>query len=73
MNETRIVNLKKESYDVYIGRAGKGQGGYFGNPYSVRVFGEEAIPRFKLYFYQRVDNDRKFQARVLALKGKTLG
>ena len=30
---TRVVNIRKEAYDVYIGRAGKGQDGYFGNPF----------------------------------------
>ena len=29
---TRVVNIRKEAYDVYIGWEGKGQGGYFGNP-----------------------------------------
>lgn len=28
----RVVNLRKESYTVYIGRPGKGQDGFFGNP-----------------------------------------
>lgn len=32
-NPTRAVNLRHEPYDVYIGRAGHGQGGYFGNPF----------------------------------------
>lgn len=29
---TKVVNIRKDDNDVYIGRAGKGQEGYFGNP-----------------------------------------
>ena len=29
---TKVVNLYKEPYEVYIGRSGKGKDGYFGNP-----------------------------------------
>ena len=28
----KVVNIYKERYDVYIGRPGKGEVGYFGNP-----------------------------------------
>lgn len=35
--ETRVVNIYKEKYDVYIGRAGRGENGYFGNPYQLGV------------------------------------
>lgn len=28
----RVVNIRKASYTVYIGRAGHGQDGFFGNP-----------------------------------------
>ena len=31
--QTVVVNIKKEPFDVYIGRAGRGQDGYFGNPF----------------------------------------
>ncbi len=33
---TRVVNIRKKAYDVYIGRAGKGQDGYFGNPFRLK-------------------------------------
>ena len=32
---TRVVNLYKEPYDVYIGRAGKGREGPLGNPVAI--------------------------------------
>lgn len=38
MRGTRVVNLRREPYDVYIGRAGRGHDGYHAKP--VRVGGE---------------------------------
>ena len=69
---TVVVNLKRENYDVYIGRAGQGEDGYFGNPF--RGLGRsEAICQFKRYFETRVKADAVYRERVLALKGKRLG
>lgn len=80
---TRVVNLRVSAYDVYIGRAGHGQDGYFGNPYPVDTVctrcqrlhkkREDTIPCFKAYFDERVGSDVAFRDRVLQLKGKTLG
>jgi hypothetical protein len=80
---TRVVNLRKEPFDVYIGRAGHGQDGYFGNPYAVNhtcgrcgEFHDKPLTTlfcFKAYFEERVATDPEFRARVLSLKGKTLG
>lgn len=73
--ETRVVNINKESYDIYIGRAGRGQDGYFGNP--VRL--ENGAPKgstlenYKSYFMNRLENDPQFKQKVHALKGKVLG
>lgn len=73
--ETKVVNIKKEPYDVYIGRAGKGQDGYFGNPFKL----EKGKPRgstlekYKEYFHKKMLNDPEFKKRILSLKGKTLG
>jgi len=71
----KVVNLFKEPYDVYIGRAGKGQNGYFGNPFPLKK-GEDrgaTIERYKEYFYNRVETDSEFKSRILELKNKTLG
>ena len=73
--DTTVVNLFKNKYDVYIGRAGKGQDGYFGNPFPLKP-GEPrgaTIERYKEYFGNKIDNDPIFKARILELKGKTLG
>jgi hypothetical protein len=86
--ETVVVNLRKEPFDVYIGRPGKGMEGYFGNPHPVYQFGKpwtvcpickikhmkgEAIEAFRKDFAVRIESDPEFRRRVLLLKGKRLG
>jgi hypothetical protein len=80
---TVVVNLKHDEYDVYIGRAGKGQDGYFGNPHTMGYVycshckghhdRDTSIAAFKKDFLSRVNNDREFLRRVLTLRGKRLG
>jgi hypothetical protein len=72
---TKIVNLYKEPYDIYIGRAGKGQSGYFGNPFKLKPGNSKGstLEEYKKYFYERLEKDPEFKANILALKGKTLG
>ena len=75
---TKVVNLKKEKYDVYIGRSS-----IFGNPYThlpiektkagVQVKNRnEAIEKYREYFYDRIENDQEFLDEVLRLKDKVL-
>lgn len=71
---TKVVNLRREKYDVYIGRAGHGHDGYFGNPFPIEASRRsETLDKFRAYFAERIETDPDFKARVLALKGKTLG
>ena len=70
--ETIVVNLYKESFDVYIGRAGKGQNGYFGNPFS-GPNREANVKQFHTYFHERIKTDDEFRRRVMKLRGKRLG
>ena len=80
---TRVVNLRKEPFDVYIGRPGKGLDGYFGNPVVVHeecpVCGSihssrgETLPCFASYAFERVQVDDEFRQRLIELRGKTLG
>jgi hypothetical protein len=81
---TTVVNLAKgEAYDVYIGRPGKGQDGYFGNPHTMgRIYcpacqswhdRPSAIAAYKKDFLKRVKEDMEFFARVIELKDKRLG
>jgi len=73
--QTKVVNIYKEPFDVYIGRAGKGKSGYFGNPIVLQK--EEprgaTIERYKEYFYNRLKTDNEFKSRIEELAGKTLG
>lgn len=72
---TVVVNIRSNSYDVYIGRAGKGQEGYFGNPFVLRQ-GESrgsTLEEYKEYFYNRLKSDPEFKRRIHELKGRTLG
>lgn len=73
--KTRVVNLRNESFDQYIGRAGRGHDGYFGNPFEIGKHGtrEQVIERYREYFEDRICRDEEFERRVHALAGKTLG
>jgi hypothetical protein len=80
---TKVVNLKNEKYDIYIGRAGYGKSGYFGNPIKrgkfcqvcgkIHVNKGSTIKCFKVYFHDRIEKDEEFKNAVLSLKGKILG
>jgi hypothetical protein len=65
MNKTRVVNIRREPYDVFIGRPSK-----WGNPFVIGRDGtrEEVIKKYADWFMQ--------SALVLdlgELKGKVLG
>lgn len=79
---TRVVNLRKEPYDVYIGRPGHGLSGYFGNPVipdkQCPVCGDvhkrgHTLGCYRTYLEGRVEQDDEFRDRVVDLHGKTLG
>lgn len=71
--QAEVVNLYKDpSYDVYIGRAGKGKDGYWGNPHS-GPDKEANIKLFRTYFYDRIKTDEEFRNKLLQLRGKKLG
>ena len=72
MQKTTIVNIRYSKYDVYIGRAGKGQSGDFGNPYNGPNRNKN-IEDFRIYFLKRIKEDPEFKRKVLKLKGKILG
>lgn len=78
-----VVNIRSgEPYDVYIGRAGHGKLGYFGNPIrpgtECFVCGEihrkgETLTCFRSYVEQRIAVDLPYRWAVAALHGQTLG
>jgi hypothetical protein len=73
--KTKVVNLKNEKYDVYIGRAGRGQDGYFGNPFMLSAGQSRgaSLDKYRKYFFERLKTDPEFRARINGLKCKTLG
>lgn len=73
--KTKVVNIRNEKYDVYIGRSGRGQDGYFGNPFMLSPGQPRgaSLEKYKEYFYERLKNDAEFRRRINGLKGKTLG
>jgi hypothetical protein len=66
MSKTRVVNRRKESYDVYIGRGSK-----WGNPFRLGRAGtrEEVIKKYEDWI---IHNDVLMQD-LHELKGKKLG
>lgn len=70
--KTKVVNLKIDNFDVYIGRSGQMQDGYFGNPFKGKNK-KSNIEMFRDYFYGRLESDEEFKNNVQKLKGKTLG
>jgi hypothetical protein len=73
-----VVNLRREPYDVYIGRAGKGQDGYFGNPFPLKNYSDpverkRVLSDFTNWFNRRVSTDAVYAQRVLDLRGKRCG
>jgi len=81
--KTKVVNLRKEPFDVYIGRAGRGRSGYFGNPViigkkcpvccEVHRNGGSTLPCYTECFNRRMARDLEFRRRICELRGKTLG
>ena len=73
----RVVNLRAEPYDVYIGRAGYGKSGIFGNPVAIArncpVCGElhfdrwATLPCYEQQLKQRLKTDSCFKAAFLNL------
>lgn len=66
----KVVNIRNEKYEVYIGR-----GSIFGNKYVIGKDGDRelVIKKFKVDFWNKVKNDKKFLEEVLKLEGKVLG
>lgn len=80
-----VVNIRiyPGSDYVYIGRAGNGQDGYFGNPVvvgkpcpecgSIHSERGQTLPCFETYARRRMWEDDIYASRVRSLKGKKLG
>lgn len=66
-SKTRVVNCKKESFDVYIGRPSK-----WGNPFKIGRDGsrQEVILKYKNMITANTELNKQIP---LKLRGKTLG
>lgn len=84
MTWQQVVNITKGAkYDVYVGRPGKGEDGYFGNPVELRkpcpVCGathwtrSDTIGCFEVHARARGERDPEYRRRVAALHDKVLG
>ena len=82
---TRVIHIREAvgaSNEVYIGRAGKGYSGDFGNPIrkntTCPVCGkvhrqvQEILPCYKKYLWERFKRDPSFLEAVKALRGRIL-
>lgn len=68
--KTRVVNIKHEPCDIYIGRPS-----FWGNPFEIGEHGtrEEVIQKYREYFYKMIKGDPDFRKAVESLRGKALG
>lgn len=72
MGETRVVNVRLEPCDIYIGRPMRGRPGTgWGNPFRIGRDGtrEDVIARYREWIQTRPD----LRARLEELRGKRLG
>ena len=74
----KVVNLSRNRYTVYIGRAGKGLDGYFGNPIRINhkcpicnathLDRGSTLPCYETYLRQRLEGSMAFRIRFMALE-----
>ena len=65
--KTRVVNIRIEVADVYCGRAGHGEKGTFGNPYTAihgQSRGATVNKLFRDHFNFKVKHDEKYRAEL---------
>jgi len=70
-----VVNIRHEPYDVYIGRAGHGHDGRWGNPFRL-IPGQDrgaTIDRYRVWLWQQIQLGRITVEELAQLHGKTLG
>ena len=73
---TRVVNIKNgfPPGAIYVGRAGYGYDGFFGNPFTIGKDGtrEQVLKKYDAWLTHKVQHDDYFRAKVYDLRGKTL-
>jgi hypothetical protein len=74
--KTRVVHVRREKFDVYVGRAFmEFPESVYGNPFRVRLGHgrKEVIAEYEEYARKRMKEDPVFRRAVLDLRGKVLG
>jgi hypothetical protein len=86
LGTTRVIHIRNwqrgDPDHVYIGRAGHGLDGYFGNPFRRQATcgrcgqwhedGGSTLPCHEAWARERLARDSEFRRRVAGLRGKTL-
>lgn len=75
MTRTTVVNIRTHKCDVYIGRAGCGEDGYWGNPFFIGKDGDrqQVLSLYWAYYRNRMMDDPEFLSKLQKLIGKRLG
>jgi hypothetical protein len=75
---TRVINIKaapsgweNDPQYVYIGRAGHGFTGEWGNPFNTGTR-EDKLRRYEAWMRERLETELTLPRRIAALRGKTL-
>ena len=66
-----VINVKeKVDFEIFGGR-----GGLFGNPFRIGKDGDrkQVIEKFKIYFWNRINEDEDFRKECVVLKDKVVG
>lgn len=72
---TVVVNLRREPYDVYIGRPGKGQPGPWGNPFRLESSDQRGatLERYRQWLQRQIAGGKISKPALAELSGKRLG
>ena len=72
---TVVVNLRREPYDVYIGRPGKGQPGPWGNPFRLEANDQRGatLERYRQWLERQIASGQISRRSLAQLSGKRLG
>jgi len=82
MSKTKVVNVKKKDFDVYVGRAVPTYydariqaGSEFANPFSIndRVTRDQAIEQYREHIISKLKKNPKLRNRLMQMEGKKLG
>ena len=76
MKQTRVVNIKKSSFDIYCGRPkNRSGGGEWGNPYREGKDGtrEEVIEKYRIHLIKQIQMGIRTWKQLKGLHGKRLG